>query len=89
MAMPALLEFHTADMVRALNEAEPQHWPRYETVHGELLVSPAPLLRESVDVLLEATPKGTIRHLRPRRHDRRCRYTNRAAPPRAPAQGCS
>ena len=44
MGMPALLEFYTADMVRALNEAEPQHWPRYETVHGELLVSPAPRL---------------------------------------------
>jgi len=41
MAMPALLDYYTADMVRALNEAEPRHWPRYETVHGELLVSPA------------------------------------------------
>jgi len=39
MAVP---RFYTADMVRALNEAEPRHWPRYETVHGELLVSPAP-----------------------------------------------
>ncbi|HEX5437808.1 MAG TPA: Uma2 family endonuclease [Gemmatimonadaceae bacterium] len=40
--MPAPLDFYTADMVRALNDAEPRNWPRYETVHGELLVSPAP-----------------------------------------------
>jgi len=42
MGMTAPLDFYTADMVRQLNEAEPRHWPRYETVHGELLVSPAP-----------------------------------------------
>lgn len=35
-------EFHTADMVRALNAANPTHWPRYEAVYGELLVTPAP-----------------------------------------------
>lgn len=46
MAMPSaqppdLPEFHTADMVRALiNETRPS--PRYETVYGELLVTPAP-----------------------------------------------
>jgi Uma2 family endonuclease len=34
--------FYTADMVRALNEANPRWWPRYEAVEGELLVSPAP-----------------------------------------------
>jgi Uma2 family endonuclease len=34
--------YYTADMVRALNEANPKHWPRYECVYGELLVSPAP-----------------------------------------------
>ena len=34
--------YHTADMVRELNAAEPRHWPRYECVYGELLVSPAP-----------------------------------------------
>jgi Uma2 family endonuclease len=34
--------FHTADMVRALNDAEPRHWPRYECVYGELVVSPSP-----------------------------------------------
>jgi Uma2 family endonuclease len=35
--------YHTADMVRALT-VETRHWPRYETVHGELLVTPAPRL---------------------------------------------
>jgi Uma2 family endonuclease len=34
-------QYHTADMVRALID-ESRHWPRYETVHGELLVTPAP-----------------------------------------------
>ena len=34
--------YHTADQARALNEAEPRHWPRYECVYGELLVSPSP-----------------------------------------------
>jgi Uma2 family endonuclease len=38
MAAPT---FHTADMVRALAD-ETRHWPRYETVYGELLVTPAP-----------------------------------------------
>jgi Uma2 family endonuclease len=33
--------YHTADMVRALIR-EDRHWPRYELVHGELLVTPAP-----------------------------------------------
>ena len=41
--------YYTTDMVRRLNEAEPRHWPRYETVRGELLVSPAPrLLHQAV-----------------------------------------
>ena len=35
MAAPA---YYTADMVRAL----PDDGKRYETVHGELLVTPAP-----------------------------------------------
>jgi Uma2 family endonuclease len=34
--------YYTADDVRALNEANPRWWPRYECVYGELLVSPAP-----------------------------------------------
>ena len=38
MGMPATHEFWTADMVRA----KPDDGKRYETVHGELLVSPAP-----------------------------------------------
>ena len=40
MVMPAPV-FHTAEMVRALMD-ETRHWPRYETVHGELLVTNAP-----------------------------------------------
>jgi Uma2 family endonuclease len=39
--------YYTAEMVRALNAAVPEHtWRRYETVHGELLVTrsaPRPL----------------------------------------------
>ena len=38
MGMPATHDFWTADMVRAL----PDDGKRYETVHGELLVSPSP-----------------------------------------------
>lgn len=41
MAMPASL-YYTAPTVRGLNAREQRNWPRYETVHGELLVSPAP-----------------------------------------------
>ncbi|HET7584658.1 MAG TPA: Uma2 family endonuclease [Gemmatimonadaceae bacterium] len=48
--MAAPLDFHTADMVRALNDAEPLHWPRYETVHGELLVSPAARMAHQIVV---------------------------------------
>jgi Uma2 family endonuclease len=40
MGMAAPL-YHTAEMVRELID-ETRHWPRYETVHGELLVTPAP-----------------------------------------------
>jgi len=41
MPMASSLPFHTAEMVRALiDEARPA--PRYETVYGELLVTPAP-----------------------------------------------
>ena len=42
MGMAAPL-YHTAEMVRALLD-ETRHWPRYETVYGELLVTPAPRL---------------------------------------------
>jgi Uma2 family endonuclease len=40
MAMPARPIYYTADMVREL----PDDGNRYETVHGELLVTPAPRL---------------------------------------------
>ncbi|HEY9426765.1 MAG TPA: hypothetical protein VIR34_06390 [Gemmatimonadaceae bacterium] len=42
MGMAATIDFYSGDMVRELNAREPRHWPRYETVHGELLVSPGP-----------------------------------------------
>lgn len=45
MAMPAEARRRwTAQAVRELMEKEPLHWPRYELVAGELLVSPAPRL---------------------------------------------
>lgn len=40
MAHP-IAEFHTAEMVRALIQ-EDRAWPRYETLYGELVVTPAP-----------------------------------------------
>jgi Uma2 family endonuclease len=40
--MVSSIDFYSGEMVRELNAREPRHWPRYETVHGELLVSPAP-----------------------------------------------
>jgi Uma2 family endonuclease len=42
MAETATDRYHTADMVRDLMERAPLHWPRYETVYGELLVSSSP-----------------------------------------------
>jgi hypothetical protein len=48
--MASLLPFHRAEMVRALiDESRPA--PRYETVYGELLVTPSPGLwhQELVD----------------------------------------
>jgi Uma2 family endonuclease len=60
--------YHTADMVRALTD-EARHWPRYETVHGELLVTPAPrlwhqeIVRRLVTALsyyLEREPAGHV-----------------------------
>jgi Uma2 family endonuclease len=38
MSMPRAIDYYSADMVRLL----PDDGNRYETVHGELLVSPAP-----------------------------------------------
>jgi Uma2 family endonuclease len=68
--MAAPLDFYTADMVRALNEAEVRNWPRYETVHGELLVSPAPRpwhqdvafrLARAIADYLDREPVGHVR----------------------------
>jgi Uma2 family endonuclease len=43
MSMPAMVKKRwSADEARALNEANPRHWPRYEVIDGELLASPAP-----------------------------------------------
>lgn len=39
--------FHTADMVRALIDEE-RAWPRYETLYGELVVTPAPFYAHQV-----------------------------------------
>jgi Uma2 family endonuclease len=41
MSMAATREY-TAEMVRELNDRHDWRWPRYETVDGELLVTPAP-----------------------------------------------
>jgi len=41
MPQPPEPVYHSADMVRELID-ESVHWPRYETVYGELLVTPAP-----------------------------------------------
>jgi Uma2 family endonuclease len=50
MGMVSSIDFYSGEMVRELNAREPRHWPRYETVHGELLVSPAPRLWHQVVV---------------------------------------
>lgn len=43
MGMPSIDRRRwTADQVRRLNAETPGHWPRYELIDGELLVSPAP-----------------------------------------------
>src|SRR5690606_9598096 len=46
MGMPAPLDFHTREMVLAL----PEDGNRYETVWGELLVTPSPRMRHQVVV---------------------------------------
>ena len=43
MGMPATQSRRwTPEEVRRLTERSPSHWPRYELIDGELLVSPAP-----------------------------------------------
>ena len=43
MSMPAAARKRwSANEARALNEANPLWWPRYEVIDGQLLVSPAP-----------------------------------------------
>ena len=42
MGMPALRHHWSADQVRALIDQSPTHWPRYELMRGELIVTPAP-----------------------------------------------
>jgi Uma2 family endonuclease len=42
MGMPALRHYWSADQVRALIDQSPTHWPRYELMRGELIVTPAP-----------------------------------------------
>ena len=69
MGMPAvqLPEFWTADMVRAL----PEDGKRHETVHGELLVTPAPRmwhhivgdrLADALKGYLHSDPVGMVIH---------------------------
>ena len=42
MGMPAMRHHWSADLVRALIDQAPTHWPRYELMRGELIVTPAP-----------------------------------------------
>ena len=51
MGMPVSQQRWTAEQVRALID-ESRHWPRYELIDGELLVSPAPRLEHQRCVTL-------------------------------------
>lgn len=65
MSLPV---YHTAEMVRGLI-SETRHWPRYETVHGELLVTPAPrvehqeVVRRLVVVLSAYLERDRVAHV--------------------------
>jgi Uma2 family endonuclease len=72
MHMPAIRSHPkrwTAYDVRALMEASPSHWPRYETIDGDLIVSPAPrlahqlaleLLRDVLGPYIKANALGLL-----------------------------
>ena len=54
----------TAYEVRALMEASPTHWPRYEAIDGELIVTPAPRLahQEMLELLRDVLKPYVARH---------------------------
>ena len=68
MAMPLTHRSYpkrwTAYDVRALMEASPTHWPRYEAIDGELIVTPAPRLshQEMLEQLSDAVKPYVARH---------------------------
>ncbi|HEY7234830.1 MAG TPA: Uma2 family endonuclease [Gemmatimonadaceae bacterium] len=68
MAMPLTHRSYpkrwTAYDVRALMEASPTHWPRYEAIDGELIVTPAPRLahQEMLEQLSDALKPYVARY---------------------------
>jgi len=67
MGMPAIRTYPkrwTAYEVRALMEASPSHWPRYEAIDGELIVTPAPRLahQEMLELLRDVIKPYVTRH---------------------------
>ena len=68
MPMPATHRSYpkrwTAYDVRALVEASPTHWPRFETIDGELLVTPAPrpAHQEALELLRDVIKPYIARH---------------------------
>ena len=68
MAMPLTHRSYpkrwTAYEVRALMEASPTHWPRYEAIDGELIVTPAPRLahQEMLELLRDALKPYVARY---------------------------
>ena len=72
MRMPSLRSYPkrwTAYEVRALMEASPTHWPRYEAIDGDLIVTPAPrfahqlvleLLRDALKPYIAAHSLGLL-----------------------------